>query len=593
MAKSKKKYYLQFLSFVKGRRIFIIISSVLLALAAVLNILASTYTKNVTNSLQSSVKNGVAVDFTYISICLLALAALYIVSGILLYCAKRTNLKTSRQIIKKIKQEIHKKLNKVSLNYLDVNSHGNLLSIATNDIENMAIVFEGEIPNMLTNIVTVLTIIIVMLTISPVLATIFLIVVVTSVFVMKFITNKTKKLFRMQQKQLGELTGFSDEIYVAQNIVKYFCWEEEAQARFDEINARSFESYKSSRFISGFIAPITTLINNLGYICICVLGGILIIQQTFTLGDMLLFLIFAKQIEGPLKAIVHNLNGMQSGMTSAERVFTLLNAKEEKESENTKAAIVSGDGDVEFDHVKFGYKPDRILMKDVSLHAKPTEVFAIVGPTGAGKTTLVNLLMRFYDINEGKIMIDGVDISTIPRSKLRENFGMVLQDTWLFSGTIRENITYGKLAATDEEIIWAAKEAQCHNMIQKLPDGYNTVIGEKNNVFSQGEVQLIAIARIILAAPKILILDEATSSVDTCTELMITKAMEKMMEGKTTFIIAHRLFTIKNADSILYMENGDILEIGNHAHLMNKNGKYAELYLSAYAKSSVENKHSQ
>jgi len=585
--KTKRKYSFSAISgrlqhYLKDQKhvaIFIFIS---LIASTIFIIFAPIVTKDVTDSIANSITQKTNINFIYIGQQLILLTALYILSaGFAFYATIRTTY-LSQLVIKRLREDIQKKLNKLTLNVLDQSARGDLLSRVTNDATTLAGALEGNVTQILVQGTTIIGILVMMFVLNIQLSLIFFIAIPLSYYVMKLITKKTQVLFRRQQKELGSLNGLIEEVYDGHLIVKSFNNEAKAAEKFDSINQRFFKSYLSSRFYSGLTSPLMKLINNMAYIGICVAGGIFVINGTMTIGGIQAFLIYANNIASPIALISNNLNFIQAGAAAAERIFEFLDREEEKEDVGTEVLNVEkAKGSIEFKNVEFGYTAERTLFHDVSLKAEPGDVLAVVGPSGAGKTTLVNLLMRFYEINHGSILIEGQNIENLKRHNLRSAFGMVLQDTWLFDGTIEENIGYGKSDATREEVIDAAKKAQCDEFIRKLPLGYETRIGGDFTTLSEGECQLLAIARTIIADPKVLILDEATSSVDTRTEILITQAMEAMMKGRTTFIIAHRLFTIKNADKIIFMKDGDIREVGSHNELMKQNGLYANLYLSA------------
>lgn len=530
-----------------------------------------------------------AIDFGYINDILLLLGGLYLFSSLFAYIQQYVMSGVAQNVVYNMREQINGKLERLPLKYFDSRTHGEILSRATNDVDNISTTLQQSLTQLITSIVTIIGVVVMMLTISPWLTLITIITLPLSFIVIMGITKRSQKHFIGQQASLGQLNGHVEEMYTGHRIIKAFGRERKSLEAFDEVNEKLYDSGWRAQFLSGTIMPLMMFIGNLGYVLVCVVGGIFVTKGRIDVGDIQAFIQYSRQFTMPITQTANIANIIQSTIASAERVFELLDEEEEvPETERSAAGGLARKGEVEFNHVKFGYSEDTILIQDMNIQAKPGQTAAIVGPTGAGKTTLINLLMRFYELNGGEIRIDGVNIADMKRSELRSLFGMVLQDTWLFNGTIRENIAYGREGATETDVVRAAKAAHADHFIRTLPQGYDTILNEEASNISQGQKQLLTIARAILADPAILILDEATSSVDTRTEVQIQKAMNTLMEGRTSFVIAHRLSTIRDADLILVMNQGSVIEQGTHAELLERGGFYADLYNSQFAEEGLE-----
>lgn len=521
-------------------------------------------------------------DFAYIGKILLLMIGLYLFSAVLLYITAFVMASVSQKTVYRMRNDVKAKLDRLPLKYFDQRTYGEILSRVTNDMDNIANTLQQSLTQLVTSAVTVLGILIMMLTISPVMTLIALFTLPASGFITAFIARYSQKYFAAQQKTLGELNGHVEEMYGGHRVVKVFGHEKESVAKFTEVNAELYGVGWKAQFVSGVIFPALNFVNNIGYVLICVVGGVLVAKRSIEIGDIQAFIQYMRQFTQPIIQVANIANVLQSTVASAERVFEILDEPEEIPDKEPAAIIEFPQGNVRFEHVKFRYQEDRPLIEDLNIDVQAGQTIAIVGPTGAGKTTLVNLIMRFYDVLEGRITVDGVDIRDMKRSDLRSLFGMVLQDTWLFNGTIRDNIAYGRENATLEEIVEAAKTAHAHHFVQTLPEGYDTILNEDASNISQGQKQLLTIARAFLADPAILILDEATSNVDTRTEVLIQNAMFSLMQERTSFVIAHRLSTIRHADLILVMNQGAIIEQGNHLELLARGGFYADLYNSQF-----------
>ncbi|ALS79634.1 ABC transporter [Planococcus kocurii] len=523
---------------------------------------------------------GAGIDFGVIGQILTLLAGLYVFSSVFNYIQQYMMSTVAQDTVYDLRQDVNKKLEKLPLKYFDGRANGETLSRMTNDIDTIGSTLQQSLTQFITSIVTLVGIMIMMLTISPLLTLIAVVSLPLSLFVIGPILKKSQKYFKSQQKNLGRLNGHVEEMYTGHQVVKAFGHEAKSNEQFDAVNEELYDAGRKAQFISGIIMPMMTLIGNLSYVLISVVGGILVTQRAISIGDIQAFITYSKQFTQPITQTANIANIVQSTIAAAERVFELLD-EEEEVKEVTTAVLERAKGAVAFEDVDFGYGEKRLIDK-MNIDVLPGQTVAIVGPTGAGKTTLINLLMRFYELDGGRITIDGLDSREMSRHELRQNFGMVLQDTWLFNGTIRDNIGYGKTGATEEEIRAAAEAAHADHFIRTLPDGYDTILNQEVSNISQGQKQLLTIARAILADPPMMILDEATSSVDTRTEIFIQKAMSQLMAGRTSFVIAHRLSTIKDASLILVMDQGKVIEQGTHQQLLDRDGFYAELYRSQF-----------
>ena len=586
-AKDFKGTMKKLISYLSPYKLAILLVIVFAIGSSVFNIVGPKILGNATTKifegLVSKVSNsGGGIDFDAIFRTLTILASLYIISSIFSFVQTFITSDISQKVSYNLRKSISEKINKLPLNYYDRKTNGEVLSRVTNDIDAISQNLNQILSQMITSATTLIGVLIMMLSISVTMTLVSLIVIPLSLVMIMLVVKKSQKHFRAQQEYLGHTNGHIEEMYSGHNIMKAFNGEEKAIEEFDKLSDTLYNSAWKSQFLSGMMMPIMTFIGNLGYVIVAIMGGFLAIRNKIQVGDILAFIQYVRSFMQPIAQTAQIANVMQQTAAAAERVFEFLEEEEVVEDVKNPISTEGIEGAVEFDHVRFGYNEDKIIINDFSINIKPGQKVAIVGPTGAGKTTIVKLLMRFYELNGGKILIDGHDYRDFTRNDLRKIFGMVLQDTWLFNGSIMENIRYGRLDASDEQVIEAAKLAHAHHFIKTLADGYNMEINEEADNISQGQKQLLTIARAILSDPKILILDEATSSVDTRTEVLIQKAMENLMEGRTSFIIAHRLSTIKNADVILVMKDGDIVEQGTHEELLKSKGFYSELYNSQF-----------
>ena len=539
-------------------------------------------TTEIFNGIVGKISGGAGIDFGKIGQILLTLLALYIVSSIFSFIQGFIMTNVAQKLTYKIRNDIAIKINKLPMKYFDKKTHGEVLSVITNDIDTLSMNLNQSITDIIRSLCIIVGILIMMISISWQMTLISIIILPIAAFVVKNIVGKSQKYFQRQQNYLATVNGQVEEIYSGLNIVKVFNSEGKVTKDFEQANKELYQSGWKSQFLSGLMHPFMNFMSNVGYVGVAVVGGYLAIQGTITVGNIQSFIQYNRQFTSQIGQIAQISGMIQAMVAAAERVFEFLEEPEEKETAKGKIDTSKLKGNVEFGHVHFGYDEDKTIINDFSAKVKEGQKIAIVGPTGAGKTTMVKLLMRFYDVNSGEIKVDGHNVKDFERGELRKMFGMVLQDTWLFGGTVKDNIKYGKEDATDDEVIQAAKAAHVHHFIKTLPNGYNSVLNEESSNVSAGQKQLLTIARVILADPKILILDEATSSIDTRTEIQIQDAMDNLMEGRTSFIIAHRLSTIKNADLILVMNHGDIVEQGTHDELLAKNGFYADLYNSQF-----------
>lgn len=577
-----KPYYFKLvvvIIFAVGSTIFTIVGPKILAKA----------TDKLSEGIMAKVSNTGGIDFDYIGMICLILVGFYLISALFSFIQGFITSSISQKVAYDLRSSLSKKMSRMPLSYFDRHSSGDTLSRVTNDIDTIAQSLNQSLSQVITSSVTVVGIFIMMLTISVKMTLIAVLVLPLSMLLIMFVMKHSQKYFSRQQKSLGDVNGHIEEMYGAHDVVKAFNGEEDSVKIFNEYNDALYDSAWKSQFLSGLMQPLSNFVGNLGYVSVCLLGGFLAGGNTITIGDIQAFIQYVRQFNQPIAQLAQTMNMLQSTAAAAERVFEFLE-EEELETETVKIEtneVEKLHGSVTFNQVNFGYLPEKTIIHDFNMHVHAGQTVAIVGPTGAGKTTIVKLLMRFYELNKGSIMIDGHDIKDFSRHDLRSLFGMVLQDTWLFNGTIKENLMYGKLDASDEEIRNACEMAYVDHFVNTLENGYDTILDEETSNISQGQKQLLTIARAFLKDPKILILDEATSSVDTRTEVLIQKGMEKLMEGRTSFVIAHRLSTIRDANTIIVMKDGDIVEIGNHDELLEKGGFYASLYQSQFEGSEI------
>lgn len=577
-----KPYYFKLavvIIFAAGSTVFTIVGPKILAKA----------TDKLSEGIMAKVTNTGGIDFDYIGMICLILVGFYLVSALFSFIQGFITSSISQKVAYDLRSSLSKKMSRMPLSYFDKHPSGDTLSRVTNDIDTIAQSLNQSLSQVITSSVTVVGIFIMMLTISVKMTLIAVLVLPLSMLLIMFVMKHSQKYFSRQQKSLGDVNGHIEEMYGAHDVVKAFNGEEDSVKKFNEYNDALYDSAWKSQFLSGLMQPLSNFVGNLGYVSVCLLGGFLAGGNTITIGDIQAFIQYVRQFNQPIAQLAQTMNMLQSTAAAAERVFEFLE-EEELEPETVKIEtneVEKLHGSVTFNQVNFGYLPEKTIIHDFNMHVHAGQTVAIVGPTGAGKTTIVKLLMRFYELNKGSIMIDGHDIKDFSRHDLRSLFGMVLQDTWLFNGTIKENLMYGKLDASDEEIRNACEMAYVDHFVNTLENGYDTILDEETSNISQGQKQLLTIARAFLKDPKILILDEATSSVDTRTEVLIQKGMEKLMEGRTSFVIAHRLSTIRDANTIIVMKDGDIVEIGNHDELLEKGGFYASLYQSQFEGSEI------
>ena len=584
-AKDFKGTTRKILSYIGSYKIAIVLVMISAVAGTVFNIVGpkvlSKATTEIFNGLVSKVSGGAGIDFHKIGVILLILLGLYCVSALFSFIQGYIMSGISQKLSFRMRKEISEKINRMPLAYFESKTVGEVLSRITNDVDTFGMSLNQSITTLITSVTTLIGVFIMMMTISPLMTLIALVILPISAFLISVVVKHSQKYFKAQQEYLGDINGTIEESYSGHTIIKAFNREEKVNQDFQETNAKLYASAWKSQFLSGLMQPIMTFVGNLGYVAVAVTGSMLAVAGSITVGDIQAFIQYVRSFTQPITQIAQVFNMLQSMAAAAERIFEFLDEEEEPVTENP-VRLEDIKGEVEFEHVRFGYDPQKPVIHDFTCHVEPGSMVAIVGPTGAGKTTMVKLLMRFYDVNSGCIKVDGENVKDFERRNLREAFGMVLQDTWLFKGTIMENIRYGRLDATDEEVIAAAKAANADHFIRTLPGGYAMELNEEASNVSQGQKQLLTIARAILADNRIMILDEATSSVDTRTEQHIQDAMANLMKGRTSFVIAHRLSTIRDADVILVMKDGDIIEQGNHKQLLAQNGFYAQLYNSQF-----------